>query len=193
MFSARHKKNIRTFGWKKKKKAPYLELCILFSDLAFFFFFWHIRKTWQSAFETWLQRQFGHYRRAEFDFLICENTGQKRDQLNLAYRGPSLWRDHLKTYVVCRKANKRSKKLSPLQKWQKIHQLYLVSLNEKPSKEIQNIVFYITKTYLYNFDPLKPHFYIVKLGFTGVYIIFVISAQKHRLWVLVRTASSRQF
>ena len=38
----------------------------------------------------------------------------------------------------------------------------------------------ITKTYLYNFDPLKPHFYIVKLGFTGVYIIFLISAQKHR-------------
>ena len=37
----------------------------------------------------------------------------------------------------------------------------------------------ITKTYLYNFDPLQPHFYIVKLGFTGVYIIFLISAQKH--------------
>ena len=35
----------------------------------------------------------------------------------------------------------------------------------------------ITKTYLYNFDPLKPHFYIVKLGFTGVYIIFLISAK----------------
>ena len=33
------------------------------------------------------------------------------------------------------------------------------------------------KTYLYNFEPLKPHFYIVKLGFTGVYIIFLISAQ----------------
>ena len=32
----------------------------------------------------------------------------------------------------------------------------------------------ITKTCLYNFDPLKPHFYIVKLGFTGVYIIFLI-------------------
>ena len=42
----------------------------------------------------------------------------------------------------------------------------------------------ITKTYLHNFDPLKPNFYIVKLGFTGIYIIFVISAQKHRLWVL---------
>ena len=33
------------------------------------------------------------------------------------------------------------------------------------------------KTRLYNFDPLKPHFYIVNLGFTGVYIIFLISAQ----------------
>ena len=38
-----------------------------------------------------------------------------------------------------------------------------------------------TKTYLYYFDPRKPQFYIVKLGFTGVYIIFLISAQKHRL------------
>ena len=35
----------------------------------------------------------------------------------------------------------------------------------------------IKKTCLYNTDPLKPHFYIVKLGFTGVYIIFLISAQ----------------
>ena len=51
----------------------------------------------------------------------------------------------------------------------------------------------ITKTYLYNFDPFKPHFYIVKLGFTGVYTIFLISAQKHRLWVLVRTALTRRF
>ena len=47
---------------------------------------------------------------------------------------------------------------------------------------------HITKTCLYNFDPLKPHFYIIKLGFTGVYINFLISSQKHRLWVLVRTA-----
>ena len=52
---------------------------------------------------------------------------------------------------------------------------------------------FITKTRLYSFDPLKPHFYIVKLGFTLVYIIFLISTQKHRLWVLVRTASSRRF
>ena len=53
-----------------------------------------------------------------------------------------------------------------------------------------NNFLFIMKTCLYNFDPLKPHFYIVKLGFTGVYIIFLISAQKHRLWVLVRTASA---
>ena len=51
----------------------------------------------------------------------------------------------------------------------------------------------ITKTCLYNFDPLKPHYYIVKLGFAGVYNIFLISAQKHRLWVFIRTASSRGF
>ena len=39
-------------------------------------------------------------------------------------------------------------------------------------------VFHIMKTCLYNFDPLQPQFYIVKLGFTGVYIIFLISVQK---------------
>ena len=36
----------------------------------------------------------------------------------------------------------------------------------------------ITKTYLYNFDPLKPHFYIVKLGFTGVSIIYFYFCSK---------------
>ena len=41
--------------------------------------------------------------------------------------------------------------------------------------------------------PLNPPFYIVKLGFTGVYFIFLIFAQKHRLLVFVRTASAKQF
>ena len=36
----------------------------------------------------------------------------------------------------------------------------------------------IPKTCLYNIVPLKPHFYIVKLGFTGVCIISLISVQK---------------
>ena len=62
-----------------------------------------------------------------------------------------------------------------------------------PGQEANGDHVSITKTYLYNSDPLKPHFYIVKLGFTEVYITFLISAQKYRLWVLVRTASMRQF
>ena len=36
---------------------------------------------------------------------------------------------------------------------------------------MENVADYITKTYLYNFDLHKPHLFIVKLGFTGVYII----------------------
>ena len=40
---------------------------------------------------------------------------------------------------------------------------------------------FITKTCLCNVDPLKPHFYIVKLGFTVVHIIFPISPQKEVL------------
>ena len=31
----------------------------------------------------------------------------------------------------------------------------------------------ITKTCIYNSEPLKHHFYTAKLGFTGVYIIFL--------------------
>ena len=49
-----------------------------------------------------------------------------------------------------------------------------------------------TKTCVYNFDPLKPHCYIVKLRFIGVYIIFLISAQNLKC-VCVRSASPRQF
>ena len=51
---------------------------------------------------------------------------------------------------------------------------------------------YITKTCPCNVYPLKPHFYIAKLGYAG-YTFFFISAPKHRLWVLVRTASARRF
>ena len=53
--------------------------------------------------------------------------------------------------------------------------------------------YFITKTYLYNFDPLKPHFYIVKIGFTGVNIFFFYFCSKLRLCVLVRTALPRRF
>ena len=40
-----------------------------------------------------------------------------------------------------------------------------------------SVFFDIAKTCLYNFDPLKPHLYKVKLGFIGVYIIFLTFAQ----------------
>ena len=50
-----------------------------------------------------------------------------------------------------------------------------------------------TKTCLNNFDPIKLHFYILKPGFPGLYIDFLISAQTHSLWVLIRTASARRF
>ena len=46
------------------------------------------------------------------------------------------------------------------------------------SKGVYSKLLGITKTYLYNSDPLQSHFYIVKLGFTGLYIIFLISVQK---------------
>ena len=36
---------------------------------------------------------------------------------------------------------------------------------------------YTTKTSPFNEDPLTPHFYIVKLGFTGVYIIFIFCSK----------------
>ena len=54
----------------------------------------------------------------------------------------------------------------------------------------------ITKTRLYNFDPLKPHFYIVKLGFTGVCIIFfflpktwIVGTRQNRLAEAVLTST----
>ena len=47
-------------------------------------------------------------------------------------------------------------------------------LNILPFTVLQRL--FITRTRLYNFDLLKPKFYILKLGFTGVYINFRISA-----------------
>ena len=48
---------------------------------------------------------------------------------------------------------------------------FKVTRNVQPSRKHAYIIL----------TPCKPHFYIVKLGFTGVYIIFLIPAQKHRL------------
>ena len=50
----------------------------------------------------------------------------------------------------------------------------------------------IMLTGLSNVNTPTPHFYIVNMGFTRVYV-FLIFALKHRLWVLIRTASMRRF
>ena len=57
-----------------------------------------------------------------------------------------------------------------------VHTMMLISPNG-PCRAIKYLQT-ITKAYLYNFDPLKPHFYIVKLGFTGVDIIFAYFCSK---------------
>ena len=44
-----------------------------------------------------------------------------------------------------------------------------------------------------NIYPLKPHFYIAKLGYAWGMPIFLIIAPKYRLWALVRTASPMPF
>ena len=81
--------------------------------------------------------------------------------------------------------------------WRDISPLTLTQFQSTSICEIRIGVLYlisgVTKTCLFNFDILKPNFYIVKPGFTGVFINFLISAQKHRLWVLVRTAAARRF
>ena len=48
--------------------------------------------------------------------------------------------------------------------------------------ETDCIVFIITKTSPCNEDPLTPYFYKVKLGFTGVYIIFLFLLQNIYCW-----------
>ena len=55
--------------------------------------------------------------------------------------------------------------------------LFKVALHIVEYNKVLQFLISITKTCLYNIDPLKPQFYIVKLGFTGVYISFLISAQ----------------
>ena len=55
-----------------------------------------------------------------------------------------------------------------LQEWYEGHCLGTFLL---PASKI--LVLVITKTCLYNFDPLKPDFYIVKLRFTGYTLDFL--------------------
>ena len=82
-----------------------------------------------------------------------------------------IWTNPLSEKGVLEKINKTSGKKCSDKVLKPNHQSMFILMRWLAVKH------HITKTCLYNFDPLKPHFYIVKLGFTGVYIIFLISAQ----------------
>ena len=71
---------------------------------------------------------------------------------------------------------------------------YIV-VNNKCVKLILCLVFGhgIMKTCPCNVYPLTPHFCIVKLGFTGLYIIFIVFALKHILGVLEQSTENCHF
>ena len=54
--------------------------------------------------------------------------------------------------------------------------IHIICFHQEIRKEATYMYFVgnITRTRLYSFDPLKPHFYIEKLGSTGVFIIVLI-------------------
>ena len=60
-------------------------------------------------------------------------------------------------------------------------------MSRKRSLNFMNL--YPSRKNIFEIFPLIPHFYIAKLGYAGIYLFFLILAPKHRLWVLVRTAS----
>ena len=66
-------------------------------------------------------------------------------------------------------------------KWMPKNDTSEILLVDQPGNDklcrLRRLLDAITKTCLYNFDPFEPHFYIEKLGFTRVYIIYLISAQ----------------
>ena len=55
-----------------------------------------------------------------------------------------------------------------------------------------DIFIFIRVTCPFDLYPITPHFYVVKLKFTGVINYFLIFALKQRMWVLVRTALPRK-
>ena len=88
-----------------------------------------------------------------------------------------------------KKKKKKKRKTKKKQKKKKNEQTKCCTLIEinKPHREemiLRNgdnsiclFTLNITKTSLYNFHPLKAHFYIVNLGFTGYTLFFLISTQ----------------
>ena len=87
------------------------------------------------------------------------------------------WRSRLRVWLVIRSSRVRSPSVRQ-HHFVIDHDFYGHSLPSIDSRRaVVSFWRNITKTRLYNFDPLKPDFYLVKLGFTGVYIIFLISVR----------------
>ena len=55
--------------------------------------------------------------------------------------------------------------------WISAHSVFYLLETRNVTMHLQK--YFITKTCLYNFDPLKPHFYIVKLGYT-LFFLFLL-------------------
>ena len=103
--------------------------------------------------------------------LKCVNS--KRNAFaHREYIVPLNRRPVFRSLLMCKKTDRISSKISLLTRGARSRCIL------SPWLSVFHGVGHITKTYLYNSEPLKPHFYIVKLGFTGVYIIFLISAEK---------------
>ena len=124
--------------------------------------FAHARDKSDCAFRTW----------SKILFLLA------RPIYKWLNNGELQWSVWIKSYDRCRvrleniKANWNPIKYDKqkLTVMQKLLSAYLSNshVNSLPHSTLHN-----ENTPKYNFDPLKPHFYIVKLGFTGVYIIFL--------------------
>ena len=82
----------------------------------------------------------------------------------------SKMRAGFRNYVLSFLVKLRPKPCASLQLYQVYRHFCDIFIDMNTKRERKLI---ITKTCLYNLDPIKPHFYIVKLGFTGVYIFFL--------------------
>ena len=110
--------------------------------------------TAQSYAKTKLDRLTWAYASPKVDFTMCKF-------LNQCFTVQGSWRALLH-FGILANATYMYSKFS--------HKMCLLWWKRREKSDIR-------KTCLYNFAPLKPHFFVVKLRFTGVYIIFLISAQ----------------
>ena len=132
------------------------------------------------------------------DMYESENSDQRMPLLKKLFilNYPNIFQGPVVQNVVSLTSSLVVKMLAVLVAQYLIHRYFLLKKCEQLLQMQKLLTFFsknisiITKTYLYNFDPLKPHFY--NRGLQG-YTLFFLFLLKHRLWVFVRTASPRRF